>query len=140
MNLRLPDFIGIGPAHAGSTWLHWVLASRVGLPRPMKETHFFDWHYARGLEWYAARFSHCPIDRPLAEICNYFPSRQAAERIVRHIPHVKIICSLRDPVDRAYSAWKFAIYNGLTRDSFERAVESDPSITAGNSYSQLLEH
>ena len=22
---RLPDFIGIGPAHAGTTWLHWVL-------------------------------------------------------------------------------------------------------------------
>lgn len=37
---RLPDFIGIGPAHAGTTWLHWVLKVRVGLPLPKKRLTF----------------------------------------------------------------------------------------------------
>lgn len=74
----------------------------------------------------------------MGEICNYFPSRDACERIAQHIPQCKIICSLRDPVDRAYSAYKFALYNGLTRDSFERALERAPVITAGNLYARHL--
>ncbi len=74
----------------------------------------------------------------MGEICNYFPSRDACERIAHHIPRCKIICSLRDPVDRAYSAYKFALYNGLTRDSFERALERTPAITAGNLYAHHL--
>jgi len=135
---RLPDFIGIGIAHAGSTWLHWALKERVGLPLPKKETHFFDWHYERGLDWYAASFAHCRADQPMGEICNYFPSPEACERIALHIPGCKIICSLRDPVDRAYSAYKFALYNGLTRDSFEGALESAPAVTAGNLYARHL--
>jgi hypothetical protein len=135
---RLPDFIGIGLAHAGSTWLHWALKERVGLPLPKKETHFFDWHYERGLDWYRASFAHCRADQPMGEICNYFPSRRAAERIAQNIPRCKIICSLRDPVDRAYSAYKFALYNGITRDTFERALDLAPTITIGNLYARHL--
>ena len=136
--MRLPNFIGIGPAHAGTTWLHWVLMPYTGLPLPKKETHFFDWHYDRGLNWYAERFAHCRADQPIGEICNYFPSRVACERIATHIPDCKIICTLRDPVERAYSAYKFAVYNEMTSDSFEDALRSTPSITAGNRYAQHL--
>jgi hypothetical protein len=111
---------------------------RTGLPRPEKETHFFDWHYAKGLDWYAAHFAHCRDDQPTGEICNYFPARVACERIAALIPGCKIICSLRDPVDRAYSAYKFALYNGLTRGSFEEALRSTPAITVGNRYAHHL--
>jgi len=134
MALVLPEFIGIGPAHAGTTWLHWVLKARVCLPLPKKETHFFDWHYANGIEWYAERFSHRIGNQPVGEICPYFPALIAIDRIALHIPKCKIICTLRDPIERAYSAYKFALYNGLTRDSFERALETAPSVTAGNNY------
>lgn len=135
---RLPDFIGIGPAHAGTTWLHWVLRPFAGLPLPKKETHFFDWHYEKGLDWYMDRFAHCRADQPMGEICNYFPSRTACERIATHIPDCRIICTLRDPVERAYSAYKFAVYNGLTSDSFEDALRSTPAITAENHYVRHL--
>lgn len=137
---RLPEFIGIGPAHAGTTWLHWVLKERVGLPSPKKETHFFDYHYENGIEWYAARFGHCADGLPIGEICPYFPSFKACERIALHIPDCKLICTLRDPVERAYSAYKFALYNGLTRESFEQALETAPSVTAGNHYARHLSH
>jgi hypothetical protein len=138
VSARLPDFIGIGLAHAGSTWLHWALKEHVGLPSPKKETHFFDWHYERGLDWYLASFAHCRADQPMGEICNYFPSTRAAERIAKHISNCRIICSLRDPVERAYSAYKFALYNGITRDSFERALELVPAMTVGNLYAHHL--
>jgi Sulfotransferase domain len=137
--MKLPNFIGVGPAHAGTTWLHWALMGHAGLPKPEKETHFFDWHYEKGLDWYAARFAHCRDDQPIGEICNYFPARRARERIVAHIPGCKIICTLRDPVERTYSAYKFALYNGLTRDSFAQALRSTPAITIENDYSRHLD-
>lgn len=138
--MKMPDFIGIGPAHGGTTWLHFALKLRVGLPLPQKETHFFDWHYGKGIQWYAERFSHCDPARPIGEICPYFPSRDACERIARHIPGCKIICQLRDPVDRAYSAYKFAVYNEMTVGAFEHALETIPGLVAGNLYARHLNH
>ncbi|HTT77584.1 MAG TPA: sulfotransferase domain-containing protein [Candidatus Binataceae bacterium] len=136
--IRLPDFIGVGPPHAGTTWLHWALLGHACLPRPEKETHFFDWHYENGLDWYTSRFAHCQDDMPIGEICNYFPARIARERIATHIPGCKIICTLRDPVDRTYSAYKFALYNGLTRARFAEALQSTPEITFENNYAYHL--
>src|SRR5262249_7859395 len=135
---RLPNVIGIGPAHAGTTWLHWVLKTRVGLPLPDKETHFFDHHYQKGLAWYADRFAHCAEASVIVEICPYFQSPRACERIARDLPDSRIICQLRDPVDRAYSAYKFALYNELTDQPFERALETTPQVTDGNSYAKNL--
>jgi Sulfotransferase domain len=135
---RLPDFIGIGPAHGGTTWLHWVLKARVGLPLPKKETHFFDRHYVKGIDWYSERFAHCADAAVVAEICTYFPSHQACERIALDLPNCKIICQLRDPTDRAYSAYKFALYNELTHDDFEQALETTPDITDGDLYARNL--
>ncbi|MGH7864354.1 MAG: sulfotransferase family protein, partial [Candidatus Binataceae bacterium] len=120
--------------HTGTTWLHWVLKSRVCLPRPMKETHFFDFNYARGLAWYAARFNHWTGDRPIGEICSYFPSSKATARIAQHIPNCKIICSLRDPVERTYSTYKHAVYSAQTRGSFEEAIQQFPFLTRENRY------
>jgi hypothetical protein len=134
MPFRLPEFIGVGPGHAGTTWLHWMLRERVCLPRPNKETHFFDFNYHKGIDWYAARFRHATGDRPVGEICPYFPSTDASNRIAEHIPRCKIICTLRDPVERSYSSYKHALYSGLTRSSFERAIEELPWLTNEGRY------
>jgi Sulfotransferase domain len=139
LSKRLPNFIGIGPAHAGSTWLHWVLETRTALSRPEKETHFFDWHYAKGLDWYAGHFTHRRENQAIGEICNYFPSQLARQRIAANLGDCRIVCSLRDPVERAYSAYKFAIYNGLTRDSFEDAIKRMPGLTVENRYAHHLD-
>jgi hypothetical protein len=55
MRRRLPDVIGIGPAHGGTTWLYRDLKARIGMPLPKKETHFFDQHYEKRINWYADR-------------------------------------------------------------------------------------
>ena len=43
----LPDFIGIGPARTGTTWLHEKLLEHVDLPRNIKETKYFERNHAR---------------------------------------------------------------------------------------------
>ena len=123
-SLRLPDFIGVGPPRTATTWLHEALSGHVGLPKGVKETDFFVYKYSKGLAWYAAHFRHCPPDRPMGEFsANYFVGAQTRERIARDVPHCRIICTFRDPVERAYSHYRKAREGGYRTGSFEECLE-----------------
>jgi len=120
---RVPDFIAVGPPRTATTWLDVVLRGHVGLPAHTKETHFFARNYARGIDWYARHFRHCVEEPVVGEICaSYFENIQARERIHAHMPGCKIICTLRDPVDRLYSYYRLMRQKGRTALSFEKAV------------------
>lgn len=121
--LRLPDVIAIGPPRTSTTWLEKILRGRVGLPSGIKETQFFVERYHLGLEWYAAFFRDCPPGLPVAEFApTYFDSPQARERIARDLPNCRLICTLRDPVDRFYSHYKLWRKLGYTKTPIERAA------------------
>ncbi len=120
---RLPDFFAIGPARTGTTWLHGALFHRASLPKGTKETHYFDWFYDKGIDWYRAYFVDCPADRPVGEIApTYFHKPEVRERIARAVPNCRIVCTLRDPVKRAYSAYRVFVREGETRLSFEEEL------------------
>jgi Sulfotransferase domain len=137
---RLPDFIAVGVGRSGTTWLHRVLTGHVGLPKGIKETDFFLRNYARGIDWYYAFFRHCAPDQPIAEICpTYFSSAQARSRIKLHIPDCRIICTFREPVERAYSHYKLMRHNVWTRLSFAEAVDRYQEIAEMNRYAFHLQ-
>ncbi|MFZ0888368.1 MAG: sulfotransferase domain-containing protein [Candidatus Binataceae bacterium] len=120
---RLPDFIAVGPPRTATTWLDRVLSGRVGLPREVKETHFFSWHYSKGLDWYLDHFRECPAHLPIGEVCaSYFDSVHARHRIAQHIPRCKIICTLRDPVQWLYSFYRLQRRVGRVAVGFEAAL------------------
>jgi hypothetical protein len=122
-NLRLPDFLGIGPPRTATTWLELVLRGRVGLPEGTKETQFFVWRYDLGLEWYADYFRNCPPDLPVGEFTpGYFDSPLARERIAHDLPKCRIICTLRDPAERLYSHYRLWRRIGYTKSPFESAA------------------
>jgi hypothetical protein len=121
--LRLPNVIAIGPPRTSTTWLEKILRGRVGLPAGTKETQFFVGRYGLGIEWYAAHFRDCPPDLPIAEFApTYFDSPQARERIARDLPDCRLICTLRDPVERFYSHYRLWRKIGYTKTPFERAA------------------
>jgi len=121
---RLPDFIGVGPPRTATTWLYEVMQGQVGFSDFRKETDFFTRFYGRGLEWYLQYFAACPRDLPMGEMSPlYFASDDARERIARVIPRCRIICSFRDPVERAWSHWRLLARSLRTRLDFEQAVE-----------------
>ena len=131
----MPDFIAVGVGRSGTTWLHRVLQGRVGLPFGIKETDYFLRSYDKGLEWYRSFFEKCPPGLPIGEICpTYFSSADARERIARHIPDCKIICTFREPVERAYSHYKLMRHNAWTKVSFEEAVDRYREIDEMNRY------
>jgi hypothetical protein len=134
MKPRLPDFIAVGPQRTGTTWMHQVLSGHVGLPAT-KETGFFGKNFERGLDWYAGFFRGCSADRPMGEIDpNYFAEELAAIRIAQMIPQCRIIVSLRDPVDRAWSSYRTMRRDAWTRVGFEETVRTNRVIQESSRY------
>jgi sulfotransferase family protein len=138
--MRLPDFIAVGPPRTGTTWIDRVLRGHVGLPTRTKETQFFNWRYESGIEWYAAHFKGCASDLPAGEIAPiYFASEQARQRIKRHIPDCRIICTFRDPVERLYSHYRLWRKIGAASGPFEKVSETHDVLLSFNRYATHLE-
>jgi hypothetical protein len=84
-----------------------VLSQCAWLSHPTKETRFFDKHFDRGLAWYRSHYHRATGARVIGEVApTYFASPQARERIARLIPHAKIVCTFRNPVDRVISLYR----------------------------------
>ena len=136
--MRLPDFIGVGPGRTGTTWLHEVLSGRVNLPAGIKETDFFTTNYYKGIDWYAHHFRNADRVRPVGEINPYFGFPEAAERIATHIPRCKIICTLRNPVERIYSEYKLWRHYTLTKFPIDEFLVKVPQVVEVTRYAKHL--
>jgi hypothetical protein len=135
----LPTFIGVGPPRTGTTWLDAILRGHVNLPAGLKETLFFDQRYELGLAWYESHFRDLRPGVPTGEFGpSYFSSAAARERIARHLPDCKIICTLREPVARLYSNYKMWRRLALVKDSFARVAERHESLLAYSRYASNI--
>ena len=131
---RLPSIIGAGPGRTGTTWLHRVLEGRVDLPYGVKETQFFSTYYDKGIDWYARHFRYATGDRPVVEICPYLFNPRAPDRIKAHIPNCRVVTTLRNPVDVAFSSYKMITHYAWVRGSFDEVLKSRPNLAGGNRY------
>jgi len=116
MKPRLPDFIGIGAPKAGTTWLAGVIARHPDVFMPaIKETHFFDYPYDQyPFSKYEEFFSAAAPGQIVGEFStDYLASAAAPARIHRHLPGVKLIAVLRDPVGQVYSNYWHALRQGF---------------------------
>lgn len=118
----LPNFIVIGAAKAGTTSLHWYLTEHPEVfMSPVKDPSYFAFGLdpAGQLLWGEREFHNFPV-RSLSEYerlfadagdavaigeasTMYLECPQSAARIGELLPTTRIICSIRHPVDRAYS-------------------------------------
>jgi hypothetical protein len=109
---HLPEFIIAGAQKSATTSLHYWLGQHPELvgSRP-KEVCFFDrdLNYEKGISWYKKNFIN--TRNPLGRY-KYFESTPeylyrdyVPERIHQLNPKMKIVILLRDPVQRAFSAW-----------------------------------
>ena len=124
--MRLPDFLIIGAARSGTTALYSYLRQcpRVFMPGN-KEPNFFAFdgtvpdfrgpgadflnNSVTDLGAYAALFEDAPADAILGEASPlYLFSERAPGRIRHHVPHVRMIAILRNPVDQAFSHFMYA--------------------------------
>jgi len=138
-NPGLPSFFIIGPPRTGTTWLHMVLSQCAWLPHPTKETRFFDKHFDRGLSWYGWQYRGASQGRIIGEVApTYFASSTARERIARLVPHARIVCTFRNPVDRILSLYRLKRAYGLIPWPFDEALERDPELLDSSRYAAHL--
>jgi len=131
----LPSFFIIGPPRTGTTWLHDVLSQCAWLSHPTKETRFFDKHFDRGLHWYSSHYQKIADGRVIGEVApTYFASAEARERIAQLIPHAKIVCTFRNPVDRVLSLYRLKRAYGWISWNFEEALARDPELIESSRY------
>jgi hypothetical protein len=63
----------------------------------------------------------------------YLCSPEAPARIRHYVPHVKLIAILRNPVDRAYSGYRYLVRDGREPlGSFEEALDAEAARVAAN--------
>lgn len=137
---RLPNFLHIGPGKSGSSWLHETLAlhPEVYLSEA-KDLYFFSRYYDRGLDWYRKQFrSAQPSHRVVGEVCpDYLTSAEAPQRIRSCLgPDVRLMVTLRDPAERAFSAYLHRRKHGLTI-TFREDLETSDLIEEGRYATQL---
>lgn len=142
MKNKLPNFFFIGPDKAGSTWVYRALKTHPSVFLPFsKELFFFDRFYNRGWRWYLHYFKDAgPKYQVIGEVCHdYIFSQLACERIGRHLPSAKLMVCLREPVQRAFSAYLYMIKQGRVSTDFERALHQVGELIDHGCYSKHLE-
>lgn len=114
----LPDFLVIGAQRCGTTSLFRALMDHPQIRRPNlhKGVNYFDLNHHRGPRWYRAHF---PVraadsDTRVFDASGYYMFHPlAAARIVRDLPGVRVVALVRDPVERAFSAYKHELARGF---------------------------
>jgi hypothetical protein len=121
---KLPDFLIIGAQRSGTSTLYQYIARHPDVRGAFrKEVHYFDIYYERGLDWYRACF---PFHGFTGESSpSYLVHPEVPARVRAVLPEVKLIAILRNPVERAYSAYNRNIRRRRESRPFAEAVFSE---------------
>jgi Sulfotransferase domain len=135
MRMR-PSFVLAGAQRCGTTSLFRALQQHPAVFTPVyhKGVNYFDQNYGRGPDWYRAHF---PLRSVAAmrtrgsgeeavafEASGYYMYHpHAPRRLGEDLPDVRAVVMLRDPVERAYSAYRHEFARGFETETFETALE-----------------
>lgn len=140
--VALPDFLVVGAARAGTTWLDAILRTHpdIFMPENRKEIHYFDRYFDRGLRWYEQYFPDENRDYIVRgeTTPRYLYEPNAPQRIHDVLPDAQLIAILRNPVDRAYSHYGIEVRDRAYRGSFEQFIGENPDVLRYGLYSEQL--
>ncbi len=140
-----PTFIGIGAQKCASTWIYDILSDHPEVAlSDLKEVDFFSYRYDHGVQWYERNFSNQYQGQPVVgEISpSYFHEPAVPERVLHHYPDIKLIVSLRQPVERAVSNHMHEIRTGhlVGEDiTFEKGLDNNPMYVEQGLYAKHLQ-
>lgn len=104
-----PDFLIIGTQKSATTTLFYFLNSHPKLAGSWpKELHYFSKYRYLGkdIEWYRKHFTSLKKEPLFFEASpNYIYYESVAQELNRNFPTIKLILILRNPINRAFSAW-----------------------------------
>ena len=152
--MSLPNFIIFGTRKAGTTSLYHYLWQHPEIyMSTLKGSRFFLYDPAepergknlpiRTLEAYAKLFAGADKKRAKAigeASPTYINSSMAARRIKATLPNVRLIASLRNPVDRTYSRYQVEMRYRRDADRIPLSVDNIPRWADAGLYFKYLKH
>lgn len=128
-----PSFLIAGAQRCATTSLFRMLAQHpeVHPPALNKGVHYFDTadKFRRGLRYYTGHF---PLRRPATSTGitgegspYYIFHPLAVQRIAAALPEAKLVVLLRDPAERAFSAYKQELKRGFETLPFAEALDAE---------------
>jgi hypothetical protein len=145
--MTLPNFVGIGTAKSGTTWLHELLKEhpKIYMPEKRKEINFFniDDNYDKGLSWYESFFPNFETAKQYKAIGEFTPRylnqpEKCAKRIASIKSIEKLILMIRNPINRVYSQYAHAVRAGYNK-GFKDFLSDRPWVIKHSFYGRNLE-
>lgn len=137
-----PNFLFIGADRCGSKSLHHIFRQHPDCFVPaIADPYFFDRNYDRGMSWYLGLFADAaPTARAIGEFSHdYIHSVDAAHRIAANLPSVKLLATLRHPIERSFSSYAAAANAGVITTGFEQALKEVPRLIGNSLYADKLD-
>jgi hypothetical protein len=150
--LDKPTFIGVGGQKCASTWISEILRYHPEIyMSENKEINYFSINYDKELEWYLSNFKGASKEKAIGEFSTvYLYNLEIPVRIKKDIGNVKIIISIRNPVDRFFSHYMhsyranrllFSDPLNLNFYNFNNAIKTGPNLLGHGLYSKgILEY
>ena len=141
----VPNTFLIGVQKAATTSLQRWIAQHPEICSPdvLKDYPFFydDAIYARGMDHLSAIYEKSCSNEPviLQGCVSYIYDRKSLERIAADCPGARFLLLLRNPVDRALSAYYYTRQRGLEKRPILQAFEEEANLSAQGDRQQQLE-
>ncbi len=143
--IKLPNFLIVGAAKSGTTALYYFLKAHPEIyMSPVKEPKFITSNFLKypfngpgdyeiekkiikRFEDYCLLFKKVTLEKAIGEASadNLYYYEDSIHYIKKFLREPKIIIILRNPVERAYSAYLHLVRDGRERLSFEEALERE---------------
>ena len=142
---KRPHFIIIGAMKCATSTLHDQLNRQQGIfMTEPKEPNFFsnDEQFGRGWDWYASLFGEASQGALCGESSTHYTKLptypQTVERMHKHLPDVKLIYVMRDPIRRLISQYIHEWTQRQVNEQIDLAVENRPELTDYSRYAMQL--
>ncbi|MGB0910916.1 MAG: sulfotransferase family protein [Nitrospirales bacterium] len=138
-----PDFVGIGAAKAGTSWLAFLMNQHSSLRMASeKEITFFssEKKWSKGKEWYRSRLPRREPNTLIGEFSVSYMTHaeKTATRLKSMNEQVRLIAILRHPLKRAQSHWNWLHQLGRVKYGTPFNLETTPAVLRDSLYFQNL--
>lgn len=113
-----PDFLVIGAQKCATSWLYYCLRDHpeLHLPAHKREIEYIggDLHEERGTGWYYSLFEGAAENQVVGDVSvDYILDPRSPALVKELLPDVRLIASLRNPLDRSISAYYWYLRKNL---------------------------
>ena len=146
--VSVPSFVVAGTQKAATTWLYECFNEHPEVHVPtIKELHYFcdpdvcgKSRRALGFDWYQQQFACNDNQKVRGELSiDYMYYPEIPSLLAKLNPELKVLFVLRDPIDRAYSAYWMSRRNHVNYPPFAEFLNEESDFVARGFYHRQIE-